>query len=351
MASVHLPARAPVTPAAKSALSFASDWHDHCETPFEAYRDVEPLLFQLAQRCGRSKAQLRIYDPYYCEGSMVRHLARLGFTDVYNRDEDCYAAWASGGAPDFDVLVTNPPYSGDHIRRCCDFAARCGRPWLLLLPSFVCRKRAYREVLAAAGAPPPAYLLPARRYVYYAPGRSAERTAPTSPFDSMWYMSLGDVAQADALLAWWDRKYAKASGCTLARTVEALPAELTPVRDEKRANPKARRRHEQYRKSRRFGRTAVGTPQRVAQSDHDFDWRFRCDLYHRFPDRGAYLGLSFGPDLRCSGGARARMPVADLGSAGQLLCGDEDFDVGRLCSGLSDYHVPAVALCGPWSLP
>jgi hypothetical protein len=62
MASVHLPSRAPVTPAEKSALSFDTDWHDHCETPFDAYRDVEPLLFQLAARAGRTKATLRIYD-------------------------------------------------------------------------------------------------------------------------------------------------------------------------------------------------------------------------------------------------------------------------------------------------
>ena len=40
---------------------------------------------QLAQALGKTKATLRIYDPYYCEGSMAKHLARLGFTDVYNR--------------------------------------------------------------------------------------------------------------------------------------------------------------------------------------------------------------------------------------------------------------------------
>jgi hypothetical protein len=68
MLSVHLPVQRPVTPAAKSALAFETDWHDHCETPFEAYRDVEPLLFQLALRVKRTKATLRIYDPYFCEG-------------------------------------------------------------------------------------------------------------------------------------------------------------------------------------------------------------------------------------------------------------------------------------------
>jgi hypothetical protein len=61
----------------------------------------------------------------------------------------------------------------------------------------------------------------------------------------MWYMSLaggGASEPAAPLLSWWERKYAKATGLQLARTVDALPAELTPVRDEKRANPKARRR-------------------------------------------------------------------------------------------------------------
>ena len=175
---------------------------------------------------------------------MVAHLGRLGFESVYNANEDCYAVWAAGREPEYDVLVTNPPYSGDHIQRCVDYAARCGRPYLLLLPSFCCRKSSYRAIFAAAGVAPPAYLAPARRYVYFAPGRKVEATAATSPFDSLWYMGLTGAAgePAEPLLSWWERKYAKATGCTLARTVEQLPAELTPVRDEKRANPKARRR-------------------------------------------------------------------------------------------------------------
>ena len=258
MASLSLPVREVVTPAAKSALSFEADWHDHCETPFEAYRDIEPLLFQLATKLGKTKSTLAVYDPYYCEGSMVKHLGRLGFTDVYNRNEDCYAVWAARRTPAFDVLITNPPYSADHMQRILAFAVACGKPWLLLLPSFVCRKRNYADIVGAG--PTPAYLVPAKRYVYYAPGRQAEATQATSPFDSFWYLCLqgggagGGAGDAAALYAWWERKYAKASGCVLARDIAALPASMTPVRDEKRANPKARRRaakragilHQQY---------------------------------------------------------------------------------------------------------
>ena len=44
-----------------------------------------------------------------------------------NEPVDCYAEWAAdaagaAGSPaarPYDVLVTNPPYSGDHLRRLC----------------------------------------------------------------------------------------------------------------------------------------------------------------------------------------------------------------------------------------
>jgi hypothetical protein len=35
-----------------------SDEKDHAETPFDAYRDIEPFLFQLAMRRKRSKAKV-----------------------------------------------------------------------------------------------------------------------------------------------------------------------------------------------------------------------------------------------------------------------------------------------------
>lgn len=52
--------------------------------------DIEPMLFRIAQSAGKTKAELRVYDPYYCEGSMLKHMAKLGFTSVYNRNEDFY---------------------------------------------------------------------------------------------------------------------------------------------------------------------------------------------------------------------------------------------------------------------
>lgn len=34
---------------------------------------------------GTTKAALRVYDPYYCEGRMVQHMECLGYESVYNK--------------------------------------------------------------------------------------------------------------------------------------------------------------------------------------------------------------------------------------------------------------------------
>jgi hypothetical protein len=38
---------------------------------------------------GKAPKKLRIYDPFYCAGSVVKHLTELGFPQVYNKCEDC----------------------------------------------------------------------------------------------------------------------------------------------------------------------------------------------------------------------------------------------------------------------
>ena len=71
-----------VTPTTASEHPFETEAKDHAETPFEAYRDVEPFLFQLALQRETTKKALRIYDPYFCEGSMVHNLGRLVSTMI-----------------------------------------------------------------------------------------------------------------------------------------------------------------------------------------------------------------------------------------------------------------------------
>lgn len=245
---------------------FEADPTDHCETPFKAYRDIEPFLFRIAQGLKRSKAELRIYDPYYCEGSAVKHLAQLGFENVHNRAEDFYAVIARGEVPEHDVIVTNPPFSADHIERALRFCTtqNQGRPWFLLLPSFIYKKRSCAPEIALSPSPP-LFLVPASTYTFWSPGRDfktgparegqaepahararasgeALPGKPTTPFECMWYVWCGPAEVQGELKLWWAKKYGKASGCVLAASPEELPDKVKPKRTEKRPNPKARKR-------------------------------------------------------------------------------------------------------------
>lgn len=74
-----------------SLWNFAVDYNDHFETPPVAYKDISPVLHALAAYAKKEPANLTIYDPYWCEGSMVSHLKNLGFANVINKNRDFYA--------------------------------------------------------------------------------------------------------------------------------------------------------------------------------------------------------------------------------------------------------------------
>ena len=217
---------------------FAADPGDHCETPIEAYADIAPLLRGLAFDLGKTPETLRIYDPYYCEGSVVRHLGSLGFSSVHNVNEDFYANIAAGTTPEFDVIVTNPPYSGDHVRKIVRYCRISGKPWFLCVPTYVHTSHGYRQEVSAAqssplfsahgptlsrtdgagrsnsssssswynnegdgsgakgrggggsGRPVVRYVVPRRRYAYWCPGGIRGRAMAVSPFESVWHVCL-----------------------------------------------------------------------------------------------------------------------------------------------------------------
>ena len=312
---------APVT--ARSSLPFETVASDHAETPSDAYADVAPLLDAIARRRGLcDRRELRIYDPYYCAGGVVRKLGALGVTRVRNAPVDCYAEWAAEEdaaaataaaaaappsstrarpPPAYDVLLTNPPYSGDHPRRLCDYLARRlaprGVPWLLLVPSWVaCRPyfeqltNNHRAAAEAAGDAPPAptaagrvtadtaeaYIVPHKRYAYLPPawavqhdareggGGAAAAAAPatTAPFVSLWCCGSLDgtgVGGADggqiksaalAAAATPSANAAARAACTglnaqrvrVVHSLAELPNDARDVTDpaKRRLNPKAR---------------------------------------------------------------------------------------------------------------
>lgn len=180
----------------------------------------------MTQLCAKKHA-LRLYDPYYCDGAVVRHLTELGFPNVYNRKEDCYAVWASSDVPPFDVLVTNPPYSDDHIEKLVRFVTSHSfgdRSWFLLLPQWAHKKDFYT---AATAHIRPFFLVPRKRYVYLPPKnyrapKKSDVHKKSSPFVSMWYCWGGTHTANEELLQRYGGDNGNAPSCDLARSKSAL---------------------------------------------------------------------------------------------------------------------------------
>jgi len=170
-------------------FAFSVTKEDHCETPLVAYEDLKPVLSFF-------KKDLSIYDPYFCAGGVKDRLGSLGFEKVRNRNEDCYKVWNS---VDFDLLLTNPPYSGNHLDKLVDFCFNQSKPFMWLVPDWVHKRESFVKALKNRR---PIYLSPKRRYVYEPPPnlrdkKKSDTQKKTSPFHSIWILWAQD--QTDAL--------------------------------------------------------------------------------------------------------------------------------------------------------
>jgi hypothetical protein len=155
--------------ATSQSLPFIADSDDHCETSHVAYMHVAPILSYIATRIGRES--VNIYDPYYCAGTVIQHLAKLGFQNVYNKPEDFYQVIQEQRLPQHDVVVTNPPYSGDHFERLLKFLCDNDnnnndkkKPALLLIPEHLSKKKSIQQYLDNFF-----FLTPPERYFYWTP--------------------------------------------------------------------------------------------------------------------------------------------------------------------------------------
>ncbi|KAL3768183.1 hypothetical protein ACHAW5_007917 [Stephanodiscus triporus] len=212
------------------AFPYPTNPDDHCETPLQSYKDILPLLNELCKSDVGGTHSMKIYDPYYCAGSVVNHLSSLGFGSVYNKKEDCYAIWKSKSEPHYDVLLTNPPYSEDHLERLMNHVASPSfdKPWLLLMPQWVHKKDFYVNATSNNNAKPcnPFYIVPKKRYVYLPPAHFREKKdsdvhKKSSPFVSMWYCWGGSDKRNEELMNAF-RKSTVSSNCDLARSRSAL---------------------------------------------------------------------------------------------------------------------------------
>lgn len=202
------------TGSAPELYPFKVDQADHCESGLEAFKHIVPVLTKLASTLKKTPAELRIYDPFFCTGAVVQHLGSLGFSSVYNRCEDFYKVQREGRVPAFDVLVTNPPYSEDHVERLFEFAEKSQKPWLLLLPNYVLNKPFFLQIASKLS-----FILPARRYLYRTPKGGRDKSCmrkdrKTSPFITFWYCHA-------------DSRGCRLQGCTL-KTRANIPALFLP---------------------------------------------------------------------------------------------------------------------------
>ncbi|EKX45112.1 hypothetical protein GUITHDRAFT_109156 [Guillardia theta CCMP2712] len=236
---------------------FEHDPADDCETCFQAYCDIAPFLIKLAQRVGKPKKDLCIWDPYYCAGKVKDHLRKLGFHNVHNNNEDFYSLKPEQFPP-YDVLLTSPPYSRNHIEKILVFASECKKPWILLMPQYVHRKSYYSAIIEGQH---PFYMIPPKPYVYHAhhggrkdntnvtcrhwardgkcpkgdecafvhgevgdsaqPAIQSKGITPVTPFKSIWHMHFPPEGMNNGIYTWAVHKLRK-SKLKLCRHVEDI---------------------------------------------------------------------------------------------------------------------------------
>jgi hypothetical protein len=170
--------------------NFQVDYNDHFETPLRAYEDVLPVLDIICKRLQKERKDLVLYDPYYCQGSVVGCLQSLQFPQIINRNRDFYRDIKQRAVPNYDVLITNPPFSGEHKQKLLTFIAESSTPYLLLLPAYVVCKAYWKDFVSnksnssiSNSARKMLYILPPDYYHYQHP-EGTGKAAP--PFYSAW---------------------------------------------------------------------------------------------------------------------------------------------------------------------
>jgi hypothetical protein len=212
------------SPFQMDSLTFQSNGPsaDDRETPLTALEDLLPILSAVADLNQFPLNQLAIYDPYFCHGGIKIHLESLGLDSqrIQNEPIDCYVAQKSGKVQPFDILVSNPPYSGDHIRRCLHYSVKSQKPWSLLLPSNVIHRSWFQEEMKNSLI---FYLAPHRRYEFVV----RETAQSHIPMVTMWFIGIpsgSDELKAKIFESWSASAHTKRA--VLTETFEGLPRKI-----------------------------------------------------------------------------------------------------------------------------
>jgi hypothetical protein len=270
--------------------NFSVDYNDHFETPLAAYQDIKPLLQRLAAALKNDPKELVIYDPYFCAGGMLGLLEQTGFPNVINKNRDFYVDVAKKLIPTHDILVTNPPYSGEHKPKLLNYLLSTiqnsnnttlqPKPFALLLPIYTATKNYWKEfafefVRQTSDPNSLFYLVPPDCYEYQHPEGTGK---DIPPFKSAWFIGLPTMSNTGGGVDVMEVRRALESatatassvssatasagsarargGCTVYATVDQLAAAGHVVVD-RRPNPKQRKKMMKMR--------AAGAPAGVTQ--------------------------------------------------------------------------------------
>jgi hypothetical protein len=218
---------------------FSGSEADDRETPLVAIEDLNPALLAAAGAKGISQLDLHIYDPYYCRGAMNDHFISLGYNAerIHNDPVDCYNAQKNNSVPEFHVLVSNPPFSGDHIQRCLHYAVASKKPWALLLPSNVMLRPWFAKETQSQQI---MFIAPHERYGFErhqsdlssealiattATTESAKMSEKHIPFVTMWFLGGIDEDCLHKLRDTWASSPRK-TGATFAESPDELPRKI-----------------------------------------------------------------------------------------------------------------------------
>jgi len=245
-----------------ASYPYPTDYNDHFETPQRAYNDIYPLLQYCLTRSKNNNTsnEATIYDPYFCTGSAATLMEKTFASNIqslplplpvriHHKKADFYVDIKQNRIPQYDILVTNPPYSGNHKERCLEFAVNQlksnGRAFFLLMPNYVSTKDYFKKITTAKTIQI-IYIAPSSNcpYEYIHPeGTGHEK----SPFESVWFCGVSGSEDMKALkdaFVKFHSKHNNSNGTPTPRWAESLQGliRVGGVSGEKRKNPRQRKK-------------------------------------------------------------------------------------------------------------
>ena len=199
-----------------SNYPYPTDYNDHFETPLRAYTDILPLMQDALNKkdeqegnAKNSPSKLTIYDPYFCTGRAASlleqtfsHYKSKSNAVIYIQHEkrDFYKDICKNKIPEHHILVTNPPYSGNHKERCLEFAVNQlkshGTIFFLLMPNYIANKEYFRKLVLEKNVKTVFVAPPSNQPYEYDHPEGTGHEKP--PFQSLWFCGLGFKKSGDA---------------------------------------------------------------------------------------------------------------------------------------------------------